>query len=75
MLLSKATYSNSHVHSYTNGGGCRPAHQEQFGVHYLAQGHLDMQTRGIEPARLLELFKIMLQSCFTWRLQNCFVDY
>ena len=30
-------------HSYTDGGGCharcRPAHQEQFGVQYLAQGH------------------------------------
>ena len=26
-------------------------HQEQyFGVQYLAQGHLDMQTRGTEPA-------------------------
>ena len=25
-------------------------HQEQFGVQYLARGHVDMQTRGIEPA-------------------------
>ena len=37
------TYSNS----YTDGGGfhtrCRPAHQEQFGVQYLAQGHFGMQ--------------------------------
>ena len=24
--------------------------QDQFGVQYLAQGHFDMQTRGIEPA-------------------------
>ena len=24
--------------------------QEQFGVQYLAQGHFDMQTRGIKPA-------------------------
>ena len=25
------------------------SHQEQFGVKYLAQGHIDMQTGGIEP--------------------------
>ena len=25
------------------------AHQEHFGVQYLAQGHFDMQTRGINP--------------------------
>ena len=34
-------------HSHTDGRGCharrQPAHQEQFGVQYLAQGHLDMQ--------------------------------
>ena len=24
-------------------------HQEQFGVQYLAQGHFDMQIRGIKP--------------------------
>ena len=39
------------IHAYTDGGGCharcRPAHQEQFGVQYLAQGHFNMQTRGI----------------------------
>ena len=33
-LLSKAKYSNSHTHSYKDGGGCiarcRPARQEQF---------------------------------------------
>ena len=53
-LLSEATYSNSYIHSYTDGGGCdakcRPAHQEQFGVQYLAQGHFGMQARGLEPA-------------------------
>ena len=36
------------------GGGCharcRPSHQEQFEVRYLAQGHFNMQTRGIEPS-------------------------
>ena len=53
--LSDATDSNSYAHSYTDGGGChvrsRPAHQEQFGVsQYLAQGHFDTLTRGIEPA-------------------------
>ena len=31
-----------------------PAHQEQCGVQYLAQGHLDMQTRRIEPATFQE---------------------
>ena len=54
MRLSKATYSNSYVHSYTDGGGryvrCRPEHQEQFGIQNLAQGHFNMQTRRIEPA-------------------------
>ena len=29
---------------------CQPAHQEQFGIHYLAQGQFGMQTRGIKPA-------------------------
>ena len=43
-LLSKATLRNSHI-DYD-----RPAHQEQFGVSYLAQGHFDMQTKGIKPA-------------------------
>ena len=40
--------------SYTDGGGCharcQPARQEQFGVQYPAQGHFNVQTRGIEPA-------------------------
>ena len=49
-FLSKVTYSKS----YTDGGSChtrcRPAHQEQFGVQYLAQGHFNMQTRLTEPA-------------------------
>ena len=36
---------NIFVHSYTDGDGCH-AHQEQFGVQYLAQGHFDMKTRG-----------------------------
>ena len=36
-------------HSHTDAGGrAGPAHQEQSGVQYLAQGHFDMQTRGIE---------------------------
>ena len=42
-LLSKATYSNSYIHSYTH------THQEQFGVQHLAQGHFDMQTRESNP--------------------------
>ena len=29
--------------------GAWPAHQEQFGVCYLAQGHFNMQARGMEP--------------------------
>ena len=45
MLLSKATYSQSYVHSYAN------QHiRSSFGVQYLSQGHFSMQTRGIEPA-------------------------
>ena len=46
-ILTKVIYSNSYVHSYTDGGGCharcRPAHPKQFGVQYLAQGHFHMQ--------------------------------
>ena len=40
------TRINSYISSHTDGGGChaRPAHQGQFGVQYLAQGHFDMQT-------------------------------
>ena len=45
---------NSYIHSFTDGGGsharCWPENQEQFGVQYQAQGHSDMQNRGIEPA-------------------------
>ena len=48
----QSTYK--YIHSYTDGGGCyarcRPAHLEQFGVQYLAQGHFDMKTREIGPA-------------------------
>ena len=44
-LVSKATYSNSCIHSYIDGGG-RPAHQDQFVVQYLGhQRYFDMQTR------------------------------
>ena len=43
------TEINSYIHSYSDGSDChashQPAHQEQFGVWYLAQGHI--QTRGI----------------------------
>ena len=50
-LLSNTT---AYRHSYIDGDGCharfRPAHQEQFGVQYLAQGHFDMQTRRFKPA-------------------------
>ena len=50
MLLFKAFESKS----YPDAGGCharcRPAHQEQFGVQCLAQGHFDMQTMGVKPA-------------------------
>ena len=38
-FLSKVTYSNSYIHSHTDGGGClarcRPALQEQFEVQCL----------------------------------------
>ena len=41
------------AHAYTDVGGCNamcwPAHQEQFWVQYLAQGHFNMQTREIKP--------------------------
>ena len=51
MLLYKITYSKSYKHSYTGGGGCHaPAHQEQFWDQYLAKGHFDIETWGIEPA-------------------------
>ena len=46
MILSKATYSNSYIDSYTDAcdwyARCQPARQEQFGVQYLARGHFDM---------------------------------
>ena len=48
------------THSYTDGRGCHarclPAHQEQFGVQYLAQGHFEMQPgeQGIPTFRLLD---------------------
>ena len=43
------------IHTYIDtlmavAARCRPAHQEEIGVQYLAQGQFDMQTRGIEPA-------------------------
>ena len=64
MLLSKVTYSISYIHSCIDGGGCHarcwPAHQEQFWVQYLAQGHFNMQTMGIDildlPGVLFLLF-------------------
>ena len=41
------TLTHSKTQSYTGGRGChascQPAHQEQLGFHYLAQGYLDMQ--------------------------------
>ena len=49
-FLSKATYSNSYIHSSTDAVTAMQAHEEQFGVQSLAQGHFDMQTRGNEPA-------------------------
>ena len=46
-----------YTHSYTDGGGCharcRPAHQEQFGVQYLAQGQLVKPRKWRKPADLL----------------------
>ena len=66
-LLSKETCSNSYIHSYTDGGGCharcRPAHQEQFGVQYLAHGHFNMKTRGIEP---LTFHSPLIENCFSY---------
>ena len=48
--------SNSYIHSHTDGSGCharcRPAHQKQFGVRYLAQRYFDMHTRGIGTSDL-----------------------
>ena len=46
-FFSDVTYSNSCIDLYTDGGsgchaGCRPAHQEELGVQYLAQGHCHM---------------------------------
>ena len=50
-LLSKATYSKSYKHTMMAVAAMQGAdHQEQYGVQYLAQGHFNMQTRGIQPA-------------------------
>ena len=43
MLLSKAV---TVIRTYTDGSGCQPEHQDSG----LAQGHFNMQTRGIIPA-------------------------
>ena len=55
MLFTKATDSNSYIlHTLmvvTAMQRCQPHHQEQFEVQYLAQGHFDMQTRGIKNQR------------------------
>ena len=44
------TFVQSDLQLFTDGSGsharCRPAHQEQFGVQCLAQGHFNKQTRG-----------------------------
>ena len=42
-LLTKATYSDSYADSAGWHARCQPAHQEQFGVQYVAQGHLEDQ--------------------------------
>ena len=42
------------IHTYIHTLMAVAAHQEQFGVQYLAQGHLNMQTRGIKPATFRE---------------------
>ena len=44
MRLSKVIYRDSYIHMVV------VAMQEQFGVQDLAQGHFNMQTRGIIPA-------------------------
>ena len=50
MLLSKATYNNSYIHSSADGGGChgrsRPAHQEQFGGSVFCQRTLQHADQG-----------------------------
>ena len=47
MLLYKATYSNSHIHSHTDAD----QHiRSSFEVQFLAEGHFNMQNRGIKPA-------------------------
>ena len=42
------TFSHSHIHSYTDGGGNharhQPAHREQLGVQNLAQGLFDSDS-------------------------------
>ena len=46
------TFTHSHTHSYTNGGGNharhQPAHREQLGVQSLAQGFVDTNTWGAQ---------------------------
>ena len=40
-----------YIHTLTAvASKCQPTHQEQFGIHHLAQGQFDMQTSGIIPA-------------------------
>ena len=46
ILADRFVQSDIFSHSYTDGSGCHarcwPAHLEEFGVQYLAQGHFDM---------------------------------
>ena len=52
-LITTALQSNTQHNLFQLGimqMKMQPAHQEQFGIRYLAQGHLDMKTKGINPA-------------------------
>ena len=47
------TVIHTYIHTLMAVAAMQGADQhvsEQFGVQYLAQGHFDMQTRGMEPA-------------------------
>ena len=85
-LLSKATYSNSYIHSYIDGGGCHarcpPAHQEQFGgsVSCLRTlGHADQGNRTsdlLSHSHPLLAWVVCLPNYFTcanwWQSENTF---
>ena len=50
LSAKQLTVIHTYIHTLMAVAEMQSAHQEQFWVQYLAQGHFDMQTRGIKPA-------------------------